>query len=132
MQSKQQTSRALLIGVDGVAYLLVTLAGFASHATLTFDSLNRILATFVPFFAAWLLIAPWLGVYDPGSLGELRPLWRVPLAVAYSAPLGALGRAVWLRSPILPLFLLIMVAVAAPTMTLWRWIYGRWVVRRLR
>ncbi|NIM92865.1 MAG: DUF3054 family protein [Anaerolineales bacterium] len=110
----------LVIIGDAVVYLLATILGFASHAGENSISLTRFLATLVPFTMAWFLISPWLGAYRLEKIVTPNQLWRPLLATLYAAPIGAFGRGLWLWSPILLLFVLIMAAVTAALMLLWR------------
>jgi hypothetical protein len=110
---------AIVIG-DGVMHILITLFGFASHDTLQSESLDRILATFVPFFAAWLVSAFGFGLFSWGRVKDPRQLWRPPLAAIIAAPLGGIVRGLWLRSTILPTFILVMAGVTAVGMFIWR------------
>lgn len=118
------TARITLIG-DVVVYLLATVLGFISHAGESEPSLNRMAATFVPFLIAWIIVAPWLGAYDPGKFKDLKFLWRPVLACLYAAPIGAFGRSLWLGSPAFPMFVLVMAGVTAGLMLLWRWLHSR-------
>lgn len=111
--------RWLVLG-DCLAFLALTFFGFARHETLQASAWKRMLATFVPFFTAWLVIAPWLDLYQPRIVGEIRSLWRLPLAAIITAPLGGLLRAIWLQSVVIPVFVLVMSAVTAVLMLLWR------------
>jgi hypothetical protein len=105
---------------DGVIYLLVTITGFSSHDTLAWRSLPRMLTTFLPFTASWFIIAPWLGVFRQGIICSRSHLLRVLLAVIYSATMGAFLRGLWLGTPILPVFVLVMAAVSAGFLIVWR------------
>jgi hypothetical protein len=122
MSSKPWNRRAqiALIAGDVIAYAVITLIGFASHRELAGPALARMLATFVPFTAAWLLVAPWLGVYRQDIARTPRDLWRPALAASLSAPLGAYLRGTWLVAPILPLFVTVMAGVSALVILVWR------------
>lgn len=109
----------VLTGDVGV-YVVTTLAGFLSHGTLTADAWDRMLATFLPFLASWLTLAPFLGLYQRDRCADVSGLGRAALAVLFSAPMGGLLRGLWLDSPVLPLFVLIMMGVASALMLLWR------------
>jgi hypothetical protein len=114
-----QSSRIALIGDIGV-YFLATILGFLSHSGESDPSASRMAATFLPFLLGWILIAPWLGSYDPGKIVDLNSVWRPALGALYSAPIGAFGRSVWLNSATLPLFVVIMGGVTAVLLILWR------------
>lgn len=113
--------RLLLIG-DLLTLALVTLAGFATHGTLG-SAGTRLLATFLPFSLAWLLVAPFGGAYDLERLGDWRQLWRPVWAAVVAAPGATWLRGLWLNAPILPLFVLIMAGVSALAMFLWRLLF---------
>ncbi len=115
-------SLGLALG-DLAAYLLATVLGFARHAELGSQAAPRMLATAMPFFAAWLAVAPWLGAYDRGLALEARRLWRPPLAAVYAAPIGGILRGAWLSSPVQPTFILVMAGVTAGLILVWRVIF---------
>jgi hypothetical protein len=116
--------RIAFFGDVGV-YLLATILGFLSHAGESDPTINRMAATFLPFLISWIIIAPWLGVYHPDTISDPKSLWRPVLASLYAAPVGAFGRSLWLGSPTLPLFVIIMAGVIAGLMFLWRGLFTR-------
>ncbi len=83
------------------------------------------LATFLSFYGAWLLIIPWLGLHTTTSSRGKDILWRIPLATIYAAPLGGWLRRLLLNAPIRPVFILVMAGVTALTMSVWRFATGR-------
>ena len=105
---------------DLLTYSVVTLIGFSSHDTLSLNALPRILATFVPFTAGWFLIAPWIGTFQANIITNRTHLPRVLLAALLAAPIGAFLRGLWLGSPILPVFVLVMAGVSGLGMMIWR------------
>jgi hypothetical protein len=115
----------LLISGDIVAFAIVTIVGFASHGTA--DTAGaRMLTTFLPLSAAWLLIAPLLKVYDFGIINDGRQLWRPFWAMVLAAPMAGWLRGLMLNSPILPLFVIILGGVGALTILAWRGLY--WIL----
>ncbi len=116
------TKRSLWSAVLGdlVIYLLVTITGFGSHDTLAWDAILRMLATFLPFTVSWFIISPWMGVFRPGIICSRSHLPRVLLAVIFAATMGAFLRGLWLGASILPVFVLVMAAVSAGFMIVWR------------
>jgi hypothetical protein len=110
----------LLILGDLFVVLLTTLAGFANHGELQPAAFDRMAATFLPFAAAWLLVAPWLGCFEARWTSGLAHLWRPPLAALLAAPLGAVLRGLWLGAPVLPVFAVVMGAVLGAAMFVWR------------
>lgn len=109
----------LLLAGDILALALVTLVGFASHGTLTTAG-TRLFTTFVPLVAAWLLVAPALGLFERGRAGDWRQLWRVLWAMLLAAPLAAFLRGVWLNTAIIPVFVLVLGGVSALGVLAWR------------
>lgn len=120
MNANRQYPLWLLAG-DILAVLIVSIIGFATHN----QSINgRIFTTFLPFLAGWLLIAPWLGVYQK-QIAE-RPLfvWRSMLAAFLAAPIAAWLRGAWLNSAILPVFVLVLGLSAALGFGVWRLLWS--------
>lgn len=111
----------LLLG-DALTLALTTVFGFAFHDELGARS-TRILTTFVPLLAAWLLIAPHLGVFDLRHVGELTQLWRPFWAMVLAAPMAAWLRGVWLDAVILPVFVVVLGGISALALFLWRLMY---------
>jgi len=131
----QEASKARARGVltlalgDAGVYLAATLAGFASHQELEMQAAGRMAATWVPFTGAWLLAALLLGLLRPELARSYRSLPRVIAAALAAAPLGAWLRSLWLRSDIVPIFVLVMAAVSLVGLLSWRAFYAR-VARR--
>jgi hypothetical protein len=119
------TDHYVLIVGDIITLAIVTIIGFASHGTADTAG-TRMLTTFIPLVAAWLLIAPFLHVYDRGRALDGRQLWRPVLAMIVAAPMAAWLRGMMLSSPILPVFVLILGGVSVVSILLWRALY--WLV----
>ncbi len=119
--------RAVLLVGDAVTLAVVTAFGFASHNTLETAG-ARMLTTFLPLAAAWLLIAPFLGVFDPARAADLRQLWRPFWAMILAAPMAGWLRGVLLDTPILPIFVVILGGFSALGMLAWRIIF--WLATR--
>jgi FlaA1/EpsC-like NDP-sugar epimerase len=116
------TTRTALIG-DVVVLAVLTVIGFASHATL--NEVPRMVTTFVAFLVAWGLVAPWFGVYQEAILTEPRQVWRVALAWLAAAPLGALLRSVLLNRSIVDVtFVLVTIAINGLALVAWRALYA--------
>jgi Protein of unknown function (DUF3054) len=111
--------RRLLAG-DLACYLVATILGFATHQELALSASERFLATWLPFSAAWLLVAPAMGVYAGGEELEWRHLARAAWASVISAPLGGVLRAVWLGGAVVPVFVLVMAGVTTGLVVAWR------------
>ena len=105
---------------DLACILVATILGFATHQELALAASERFLATWLPFSAAWLLVAPALRVYAGGTDLAWRPLARATLASVISAPLGGVLRAVWLGGAVVPVFVLVMATVIASLVVAWR------------
>jgi hypothetical protein len=108
--------------VDGLVLLAVTLAGFANHNSSLAD--GRWLATFLPLCASWVLIAPWLGNYDPKIWQDPTQVWRALLAVVLAAPFATFLRAVTLNGTVIPIFVVALGGVSALAMTAWRLVWA--------
>lgn len=119
---------ALLIG-DAIVLALVTLYGFKTHGTLSTAGAHM-LTTFLPWLAAWLLVAPHVGVFHSEYLREPRDLWRPFWAMLLASPLGGLLRAVWLGGTVLPVFVAVFGGISALGILLWRALFWLFVVRR--
>ncbi len=115
---------AVLISGDVITLGLVTVFGFASHAEI--DSAGvRMLSTFLPLVAAWLIMASQLGVFESRRVLDARQLWRPLWAMVLAGPLAALGRGLILNAPILPVFVVVLGGISALALFAWRVLY--WV-----
>ena len=129
MPSRNAQISVLIIG-DVITLILVTVFGFATHGTLATAG-ERIFITFVPLLVAWVAVAPFLGVYDPGRALDARQLWRPFWAMVLAAPLASWLRGVWLNAPIIPIFVLVLGGFSALAILAWRAIYALIFARRL-
>jgi hypothetical protein len=118
-----QTATILLIG-DILTLGVITVIGFANHGELGTAG-TRMLTTFVPLVVAWLLVAPYLGVFDPQNARDFRQLWRPFWAMVLCSPLAAWMRGVWLGSAILPIFVVVLGGLSALALLAWR--FGFWL-----
>jgi len=125
MQNRANLQRIILITGDIITLVIVTLIGFASHGTADTAG-SRMLTTFIPLVAAWLLISPHLKVYDGDTVLEGRQLWRPFWAMILAAPMAVFLRGLILNSPILPVFVIILGGVSAVAILAWRGLY--WLV----
>ncbi|MBT3314544.1 MAG: DUF3054 domain-containing protein [Anaerolineae bacterium] len=117
----------LLVLGDIVSVIIITLAGFVFHEELGEVPLYRILATLFPVLIAWLLIAPWLRLYDAEIYANWKQIWRAGWAVVLAAPLAALIRSLMLgNTAILPVFVAVLAATSALGMLIWRGIW--WLI----
>lgn len=127
MMNRRRISIWLIAG-DALALLVVSVVGFASHNS----EINwRILTTFLPLMAAWVFIAPWLGVYQPEYANQVGQVWRPALAAFLAAPMAAWLRGVWLNQPVIPIFVFVLGGSAALGMFIWRLLWSSLVVKRI-
>jgi hypothetical protein len=112
---------AVLIAVDSLILLAITWMGFASHDRDLAG--GRWLTTFIPLVFSWFLAAPWLGLFTVGVGDRLQDFWRPLIAALLAAPLAVLLRALWLQQTVIPVFGLVMIAMTAASMTIWRLVW---------
>jgi hypothetical protein len=109
-----------LIAGDVLAIAVVTVIGFATHGETDVALLPRMLATFLPLTLGWFIIAPWLGLFEPGIVSNPRQLWRPFAALVLAGPLAALVRALWLNTVVIPIFGVVLSGSAGLGMLIWR------------
>ncbi len=121
---------ALALG-DLIALVIFAAVGRASHDLVaTQGALRATLNTAAPFMLAWLLVGMVLGMYHGTALYPLkRVLWRTGLAGVIAGPLGVAIRALWLRRPIIWVFMLVATATSTLALLVWRVGWSR--LRRL-
>lgn len=117
--------QAVLLAGDFFTLGLVTLFGFASHGTVETAG-TRMLTTFLPLSAAWLLLAPHLGVFNLQRVKDERQLWRPFWAMVLAAPLAAWMRGMLLNTPVIPIFVVVLGGISALALLFWRSLY--WLV----
>ena len=118
--NNRDTSITLLIG-DFLSLLLVTLIGFATHSSKL--DLQRVLATWLPLCLAWSLAAPLLGLWQKKQSPIHKNWWRFLSAVILSVPLGVVLRGLILNTPIMGVFVLVMIGTSALGLLIWRLIW---------
>ncbi|NMB88844.1 MAG: DUF3054 domain-containing protein [Chloroflexi bacterium] len=128
METRTPSTPYGLLAGDAIAILAVTLLGFVTHDSSL--ATPRWLSTFLPVCAGWALIAPWMGLYDPGPRDDPRQLWRIPLAMLLAAPLAGWLRGFWLNSPVIPVFVLVLGLTSAAGVLLWRALWTLLLVRK--
>lgn len=130
-----RNSKSVLITGDIIVLALISVIGFVSHGETGLSFLPRMLTTFIPLVVSWLLIAPWLGLFDAQITSEPKQLWRPPLAMLLAAPMTSILRATLLNGVALPLFTLILGGSAALGVFIWRggwsWVNQRRSARRV-
>ncbi len=112
----------LVIG-DTIALLVTTLIGFVTHGEGNLSFLPRFLAAFVPITISWLILAPWLGLFQPEITSNIKQLWRVPIAMLFAAPLAVTVRGTLLVSDVIPIFVLVFGVTSAFGLIIWRGLY---------
>lgn len=112
----------ILVAGDIVTLGLVTVFGFASHGEAETAGF-RMLTTFLPLVAAWLLVAPHLKVFEMHRAGEVRELWRPFWAMVLAGPMAAFLRGVMLNAPILPIFVVVIGGISAIALLAWRGLF---------
>jgi hypothetical protein len=111
-----------LLAGDTLIFAIVTIAGFAQHNELESAGL-RMLTTFLPLVAAWLLLAPFSGVFAADRAADPRQLWRPFYTMLLAAPLAAWIRGAWLNQPVVPIFVLVLGGISALALLAWRTLY---------
>src|SRR5688572_17107025 len=116
-------NRSVLILGDIFALGLVIIIGFATHGETDLSFLPRVAATFFPLLIGWFLLAPRLGLFQDEVIHSARQLWRPALTALFAAPLAAVLRGLILNAPIIPIFAVVLGAVSASGMVIWRALY---------
>jgi len=119
---------SILIAVDTLILLVITWVGFASHDRSLAG--GRWLTTFIPLVFSWFLAAPWFGLFTAGVANRMKDFWRPLIAALLAAPLAVLLRALWLQQTVIPVFGLVMIAMVAAGMTVWRFAWAAWSTRK--
>lgn len=114
------THRYLLIG-DILVLALITITGFAIHGESS--NFKRMLSTFIPLFVSWFLISPFFDLFYDEYIRKPDQLWRVLWAMIAVVPLAAWLRALWLNTPVIPIFVLVLVGISALAMLFWRGLF---------
>jgi len=115
-------NKFLILG-DILAIAIVTVIGFVTHNQADMSFLPRMLAAFIPLTFAWFLLAPWFGLFRSEIASNFKQLWRPILAMLFAAPLAALLRGLWLNTPIIPIFAVVLALTSALGMLIWRGLY---------
>ena len=120
-------SKLFLYAGDAVAVVILTLIGFAAHDELNISYLPRMGVAFISVMAAWLGLAPWLGLFDEDFAVKPRPYWRITCAALYASTMAAFLRSLMLGSDeIVVGFLFGLGGASVVGMNAWRWLYARW------
>jgi hypothetical protein len=97
----------LLVVDDAVVLVIISIIGITFHQTDP-SLFARLPYTLLPFLGAWVFFAATLQMYDPAVASAWNQLWRVLVAAALTAAIGASLRALWLGIPIAPIFVVVM------------------------
>lgn len=116
-------NKYILILGDILAIALITVIGFATHGEAGLSFLPRMGAIFLPLLVSWFLLAPALGLFREEIVRDVSQLWRAALAAFFAASLAAVLRGFLLNAPIIPIFAIVLAAVTAFGMILWRGIF---------
>jgi Protein of unknown function (DUF3054) len=115
--------KSILILGDIFTFAIFTFIGFATHREADISFIPRMGTTFFPLLIGWFLIAPWLELFDDLVTVNPKLLWRVPTALFFIAPLAVILRAALLHSTAQPVFALVLGAINAIGMLVWRGLY---------
>jgi DUF3054 family protein len=113
----------ILILGDIFAIALITFIGFASHGEAGVSFLPRMGAAFFPLLVSWFILAPALGLFQEQTILNPKQLWRPVLAMIFAASFAAVLRGLILNAPIIPIFAVVLSAMSAFGMLVWRGIY---------
>lgn len=117
-----------LIAGDAILLLAVTFLGFATHSRSLAGW--RWLATYLPLVLSWAMAAYLLGLYRGGTANRYRMIWPVLAAAVFAGPLAVMLRALWLQQTVIPVFGLVMIAMTAAGMGVWRLAWVAWNSKR--
>jgi hypothetical protein len=115
--------KSILVLGDLLAFLIITLIGFATHGEANVSFLPRMAAIFFPLVIAWFLLSPFLGLFKQEVAHNSRNLWRPALAMIFAAPFAAVLRGLLLNAPIIPIFAVVLSATSAFGIFVWRALY---------
>jgi len=118
MSTKTNKPSFFLIIGDFVAFLIVTIIGFANHNS-QFDLL-RILANWIPLCLAWSMVAPLLGLWTLSQPSLLKNWWKIIWGVVLCVPLAVVIRGFILNTPTIGIFVLVMIATSIVGLFVWR------------
>ena len=66
---------------------------------------------------------PFFGLFNEEYIHKPDQLWRVLWAMIAIVPLATWLRGLWLNTPIIPMFVLVLVSISALAMLIWRGFY---------
>lgn len=112
-----------LVAGDALTLTAIAVLGFATHREVEAVGSPRFLATLLPLLGAWFLAAWGLGAMDPLRASDVRQLWRPAAAVLVATPVAAVFRSVWLGTPPVLPFILVIGGVSLLGIGVWRSAY---------
>jgi hypothetical protein len=118
MSTKTNEPSFFLIIGDFIAFLIVTIIGFANHNS-QFDIL-RILANWIPLCLAWSMAAPLLGLWTLRQPSLLKNWWKIIWGIVLCVPLAVVIRGFILNTPTIGIFVLVMIAFSTVGLFVWR------------
>ena len=112
-----------LVAGDALAFLVFAAIGRHDHQES--GALVAVVGTALPFFAGWLVVAPWAGVYSGPARGHPADLAR-RTAIGWIAawPVGLLFRAISLHRGIPVSFAVVTLLANAVLLVGWRTLYA--------
>jgi hypothetical protein len=113
----------VLLVDDAVAIFAVTFIGLSFHQ-MDGMWMERMPYTFIPYFVTWVIAAAGLQLYSNSVATQPGQLWRVPVGAAIAALPAAALRSLWLGTPLVPMFVLIMGVTVAAGLLVTRSIYA--------
>jgi hypothetical protein len=115
--------KKFLVPGDALTILIITLIGFAMHGETNLSFLPRFAALYFSLSVSWFFLALGLGLFQDENLYNTRQLWRPALSAIFAAPLAAIVRGLILNASIIPIFAIVLSAMLAVGMILWRGLY---------
>ena len=114
----------LIVGDLSIFWAFAYVGRSAHEGTTSFGEISQIAA---PFGIAWLLVAPWLGMYRPEVANAWRPaLQRTTVAWAIAGPLGLGVRRVVFKDAIPVPFIITTLLINLVLLLGWR----AWTARK--
>lgn len=108
---------------DALAIFGVTFIGLSFHQ-MDGMWMERLPYTFIPYFVTWVIAAAALQLYSSSVATQPGQLWRVLVGAAVAALPAAALRSLWLGTPMVPMFVLIMGVTVAVGLLITRSIYA--------
>ena len=117
------SKKSILILGDIAAFVVLVVIGFATHDELDPSFLPRMAIVFFPLVIAWILLAPWMGLFEQEITSNPVHLWRPAFVMIFAASLAVIVRGLILGAPIIPIFAAVLGGTSALGMLIWRSLY---------